>query len=227
MRVYRGTRDILPHDLDHRRLSPAVYGTATYYALHESDGHHYSQGGYSECQVVVTYDLPVKNVLTITDQDWDEIGVISDAKKPLAISKKLQDHLEYQLPELIPVNLAKVAHQSGFDAVVLQGVIEGGQQVVVPENEIVPQVVSMQVKMAKDLCGYNKAKDTTTQFIKILELEGIVVTESHYYLEFTLTPGQVARLAPVFEFLKTTKRKHFYAVDFTSLKIEPYEDDEY
>lgn len=226
MRVYRGTRDILPHELDHRRLSPAVYGTATYYAIHESDGHHYAQGGYSECQVVATYELPLSNVLTITDQDWQDIGVVSDAKKPLAISAKLQTLLDYQIKELIPVNLAKVAHQSGYQAVILQGVIEGGEQVVVPENEVMPEMISLQVKMAKELCGRGKAQDAALQFMNVLDKHGVSFQESHYYLEFFLTPQQLVALTPVFEFLKTTRRKSFYSVSFDSLTVEPYEDEE-
>lgn len=225
MRVYRGTRDILPHELNHRRLSPAVYGTATYYALHESDGFHYAQGGYSECQVVTTYELSLNNVLTITDQDWSEIGVFSDAKKPIPISTRMQELLDYQQKELSPVNLAKVAQQSGYQAVLLQGVIEGGSQLVIPENEVRPEVVSYQIKMAKELCGHSKEQDSANQFIELLEQQGVSLQVSNYYLEFTLTPTQLNNLIPIFEFLKTTRRKSFYSVNFMAQTVEPYEDE--
>lgn len=226
MRVFRGTRDILPHEVDHRRVSPAVYGAATYFALHESDGFHYAQGGYGDCQVVVTYNLPVTKVLQITDRDWEKIGVVSDAKKPLAISHRFQELLDYQERILSPVNLAKVAKQSGFEAVVLTGHIEGGEQVVVPENEVLPEVLSYKVKMSKELCGHNKQEDTVSQFLKKLNEVGVVAAESNYYLEFSLTPSQLASLTPVFEFLKTTRRRSFYGVDFNNLSVEPYDGDE-
>jgi hypothetical protein len=176
--------------------------------------------------VVVTYDLPLTNFITITDQDWQKIGVVSDAKKPLSISARVQELLDYQVPELSPVNLAKVIQQSGLQAAVLTGSIEGGPQVVVPENEVQPTVISYQIKMAKELCGHSKTQDSVSQFLLRLQAVGVVVQESHYYLEFTLTPNQLLDLIPVWEFLKTTKRRSFYAVDFNKLTVEPYEDED-
>lgn len=225
MKVFRGTRDILPQDLNHRRLTPAVYGIATYFAINESDGFHYALGGFGDCQVVTTYNLPINKIITITDQDWWNIGSLSDPKKPLQISTKIQELLEYQNHELVPVNLSKVTAQSGFEAAILTGVIEGGEQVVVPENEVTPEVISYHVKLAKSFCGRSTNQNSVKSFRQVLEDNHVLVQESQYYLEFTLTPNQLRILNPVLEFLKITKDRNCFSIDFHSLTIEPYPDE--
>lgn len=225
MKVYRGTRDVLPHELDHRKISPAVFGEATYFALTASAAEFYAQGGFSNCAVVTTYELPAGNFLLIQAHEWSKIHCVADAKIALPINPSLQEKLDYQNPQLAPVHLAKVIKQSGFDGAILQGSIEGGEQIVLPDNSIHPTVLSYQVKLAKSMLGHSKVGDVVTDFKHLLNNQDIALTEDSYYFFFNLTPSQLINLTPTFELMKVLKDRYFYQINILTGEIIRYDDD--
>ena len=225
MIVYRGTRDVSPIELEHFKKAQAVYGDATYYALHYSDARMYSLGGYGYCAIVCTYEISPKNCLIIKEGSWS-IKHISDAKKPQPLTKELQDRLDYQNSQLAPVQLSKVATESGYDAIHLQGFVEGGEQLVVP-NEINLEVLSLDVSLSKSILGYSKIGDQVEKFKSCLLDKGIVVKENNYQLEFSLSSSQLIQLTDLFKFLfEVTKGRSFYDINYETLQIESYEGDE-
>lgn len=224
MKVYRGTRDFLPHLLDHRRISPAVFGEATYFALDEQGARFYSQGGYSLCQVVTHYQISLNNVLEISSHQWENIGSFNDSKKPLKINKDLQEKLDYQNDHLSPIMLSKVLYQSGFDGAILTGNIEGGPQVVIPPNNIPIEVLGFDIILAKTMLGKTKNNYHIQDFVSLLKSYDIIVQETDCYLNFFIDYNKFQKLKSIFEFVEQISQNYFYSIDFKSLKCEFYDE---
>ena len=225
MKVFRGTRDISPAEIDHRRISQGVFGSATYFATNLSDAVMYSGGGYGDCKVVCHYELPDQDLLVIEEGEFD-VKLVVDAKESRRINSKLKEKIDYQNSEIAPVNLAKISLQSGYTGVWLKGFVEGGEQVVIPEgsNSSI-SLLKMDISLSKRILGSSKIKNPITEFIQIMESIGIVVIEEDYYLKFSLNPKQSAEIEKYFNFIFNKLRgRSFYSINFNLLQVEEYEE---
>ena len=225
MKVFRGTRDISPAEIDHRKISLGVFGSATYFATNLSDAIMYSGGGYGDCKIVSHYELSERDLLVIEEGEFD-VKIVVDAKEYRRINSKLQDKIDYQNSELAPVNLAKISIQSGYSGVWLKGFVEGGEQVVIPEESTTSiSLLKMDISLSKRILGSSRIKNPISEFIQIIESMGILVIEEDYYIKFSLTPKQSEETEKYFDFIFNKIRgRSFYSIDFSLLQVEEYEE---
>lgn len=223
--LYRGTRDVLPQLLNHRKLNPAVYGLASYYALSHEAAEFYAQGGSSDCPVVVNYELEVPNLLIITPEEWAETNVISNARKARSITRDLQEKLKLEVKELAPYHLAEAAHKAGYDAVLLKGDFEGGAQLVIPDNDLMPHVLSYSFKLSTRLLGTTKEENHVEQLIEVLAAKNIKANLDGYKINLNLSSQQLSEIKDLLEFIEYYKHQNLYSIDYAKLDVEHYEDE--
>lgn len=228
MKLYRGTRDIFPHELDHRKLSSGVYGIATYFALTKEDAEFYAQGGLSNCQVIAEYEINPTSmkILEIHSSQWNKINSIIDAKKPQQIDLKLKTDLALNEAELSPIKLVESALKNGYDAIVLKGNIEGREQLILPDNSFIIGVTGFSIKLNTSNLGNSKDQNQVNQFIEALNVHGINVSKENHYLLFHVSVNQLKEISSLLDFLHYTKYKSYLSVDFLKQEIEHYEGDE-
>lgn len=226
MMLYRGTRNILPHKIDHKYLGDGIYGRGTYLALHVSDAQMYAGVGFEDLSVITSYTVDLNNFLTINSSDWEDIKNVSQSENPLKISSLLQEKLDYQNSYLAPVNLSKVVSQGGFEGVVLQGSIEGGEQVLIPQTSaliIVPK--SFHVDMSIDYLGYTKDNSHREVFVNKINSSGAKCVINGSRIIINATIEQMRVLKELFTFIEDRcKHQDLYSIDFESLKVEPYDE---
>lgn len=188
MIVYRGTHSVWPQDLDHKRLCLGFFGSATYFAVDESDAQHYAQNTGSNIQIVTTYSIPLDNYLTISSKDWIQVNQIESGPVKFNISNQLQEKLDYQLNQIEAGSLATIIRQTNYQAAILTGQVEGGEQVVLPVNEIKVQVLNYNIKI--------KVSHLTqsSELINALTKECINNIIKSGYLIFNCSPVQIKSL---------------------------------
>lgn len=222
MKIYRGTRDFLPHHLNHRKLKDAVYGEATYFALSFEDALRYSGGGHGYCAVVTTYEINLSNILTISSQDWNDVSCISNASEARGISSELQKKLNLSTANLAPKNLSKIISENKFDAALLKGKFEGGEQLILPPNEIEPVIVEYEVFLGFSMLGRNKDNTQVELFIHALLKKDIKAMDNGYQIIFKLSPLKLKEITPLLEFLEYCRHHSFLSVDYEKCSTEEY-----
>ena len=223
MKFYRGTRDILPQYLNHRKLRDAVYGEATYFALNFEDARRYSSGGYGFCAIVVTYEIDLKNTLYIADNDWEDISCISNASKPRMISDSLKLQLKLQENQLKPKDLSVIASNAQYDSVILKGNFEGGEQLILPKNDTDPSPIAFDIFIGLELLGRNSEGTQKELFIEALSNFGIKASDEYYMIHIAVTAIQLQKILPLMNFLEYCRSTSFRSIDYNNLTAEEFD----
>lgn len=141
MKFFRGYRDIHLQEINHRLISQGYYGPAIYLALSLEGAQAYSSpwSSHSKIQVVGEYSLdetkllPISNGEVLNLQKFS-VDPYSQLDQELKLSSSFQEILQTKEASIAPAQLAQLALKQGFDGLLLTGKVEGGEQVVVPQN---------------------------------------------------------------------------------------------
>lgn len=176
--VYRGVTDVWPDQINPTHKGDGVFGPGTYFALDYNTAEGFALGefeSYEHFGVVCTYKVPVKNVVTLSEDMYE--GIES------AMDLTLQPGITSPLPSKIKANrLTKVAGKKGFNALILKQSSEGSmpegneQYILTPTSKIKPILISFSIygdsSILKNL-GVRVEHGTHTEQIPAKEIKKI------------------------------------------------------
>ena len=128
MHFFRGTKNIRPALLDHRKISNNFFGIGSYYALTFEAAERYGSG---RLQVVTKYEIEPMNSLSISNHDIKNLDHFLPTDR-LGCTADLQKQMNLKEPYFIADQICNLASVAGFDSILVRGRVEGGEQLIIP-----------------------------------------------------------------------------------------------
>jgi hypothetical protein len=222
MRIYRGTKDVFPSEIDHKRIADAVYGRGTYFGLSREVAERYLSPSSKMIQVLFHYDCNPKKTLRLNTNDVPKLNnFVSD--ESLAVTEVFLEKIKLKESNFYSPQLCSLAVASGYDAIVLHGQVEGGEQLIIPEDsqlEVIP--------ILAEVCFSCFSEPIRIQAQEHLEndlgLKTNVVSSSN--LLIAVSPHDLMKINDLLKFISELRNGFIYRVDFKKRAYELYEDDE-
>jgi hypothetical protein len=148
--LYRAVRDIPLTEINPQHPGKGVFGPGTYYAHQLWNAATYSVN-FDWMKTIGVYDVSFPNILVLESGEVKGLGFVSDTGR-LCFNPEAQEKLYGEAHDsdlcINGKDLGKEVKELGFDAVSLEGHVDGGEQVLIPQGSTVtPRLLYYLVKL--------------------------------------------------------------------------------